>query len=179
MSTLDAIYVNLKILGVVKSYNRISTKKEYFEIVGPQASIVPLSLSRWYAGESRDDAIQKIQELYLSAADLLHSEEIVSAEKERLKDHIVTSLNGVIALQKTYEGDPTMIAKLEVVCDTAKCILRGQTVNTNLTRVVAEERLGVLDLTEYSTQGTEATNVFHGTESSDTSPCIPGRNRRR
>jgi|TARA_B110000914_G_scaffold132254_1_gene115569 hypothetical protein len=144
--SLDSLYVNLKILSGVKSYNRISTKQEYFEIVGPtQSSLVPLCLQRWYAGENRQDAIVKIQELYMSAADVLNSSSIKLAEKTRLREHLMASLNGLIALQKTYEGDPTTIAKLEVICDTAKCILKGETVYNKLTRIRNGTRLGFAD----------------------------------
>jgi len=144
--SLDSLYVNLKILSGVKSYNRISTKQEYFEIVGPtQSTLVPICLQRWYSGENRQDAIIKIQELYMSAADVLNSSSIKVAEKKRLREHLMASLNGLIALQKTYEGDPTTIAKLEVICDTAKCILKGETVYNKLTRIRNGTRLGFAD----------------------------------
>jgi hypothetical protein len=166
-AALDSVYVNLKILGTVKSYNKLSTKQEFFEIVGPQASFVPLCLQRWYTGENRQDAIVKIQELYLSASSLLHNEDIEVSEKKRLRQHVVQSLNGLIALQKTYECDPTTVAKLDVICDTARCILKGETVYTKLTSIRNEDRLGIFDLQTGETVFNAAESVMHDTSSTN------------
>lgn len=146
-AALDSLYVNLKILGTVKSYNKLSTKQEFFEIVGPsQVTLIPICLQRWYAGENRQDAILKIQDLYLESSALLHNPEIDISEKKRLREHVVQSLNGLVALQKTYEGDATTVAKLDVICDTARCILKGDTIYTTLTSMRNEKRLGIVDL---------------------------------
>jgi len=146
---VDAIYVNLKILSKVRSYNRLSTKQQYFQIVGPADGMVPLSIRRWWYCESRDDCVQKIQELYIAARDLFISDAITSEEKKRLHAHVLGSLNGLVALQKTYEADPTTVSKLDVLAESAKSILKGEDVNTRLTSIHNRHHLGVVDLQDY------------------------------
>jgi hypothetical protein len=146
---IDAIYVNLKILSRVRSYNRLSTKQQYFHIVGPADGLVPLSIRRWWFCEGRDDCIQKIQELYLAARDLFISDKITGEEKTRLHAHVLESLNGLVALQKTYEADPTTVSKLDVLAESAKSILQGEDVNMRLTSVHNSARLGVVDLGKF------------------------------
>ena len=77
---LDALYVNLKILGNCQAYNRINTKGSFFELVGPVAQVLPVALQRWYAGENRHDALRKIQELYVTARDILRNDTIQAEE---------------------------------------------------------------------------------------------------
>jgi hypothetical protein len=146
---IDAIYVNLKILSKVQSYNRLSTKLQYFQIVGPADGLVPLSIRRWWFCEGRDDCVQKIQELYLAARDLFISDKITSEEKRRLHAHVLASLNGLVALQKTYEADPTTVSKLDVLAESAKSILKGEDVNTRLTNIHNSTKLGVVDLGKF------------------------------
>lgn len=143
---IDSIYVNLQILSKVQSYNRLSTKQQYFQIVGPADGMFPLSVRRWWHMESREDCVQKIQQLYLAARDLFISDAITAEEKMRLHSHVVESLNGLAALQKTYEADPTTVSKLDVLAESAKSILKGEDVNTRLTSVHNSAKLGVVDL---------------------------------
>ena len=146
---LPTIYINLKILSKVQSYNRLSTKQQFFQIVGPADGIVPLSIRRWWHCENRDDCIKKITELYLAARDLFISDLITEEEKGRLHAHVLASLNGLVALQKTYETDHTTCSKIDVLAESAKSILKGEAVNTELTNIHNKTRLGVLDLKDF------------------------------
>ena len=146
---IDSIYVNLKILSKVRSYNRLSTKLQYFQIVGPNEGLVPLSVRRWWYCEGREDCVQKIQELYLAARDLFVSEKITAEEKSRLHVHVLESLNGIVALQKTYEADPTTVSKLDVLAESAKSILKGEALPARLTHIHNSARLGVVDLKDF------------------------------
>lgn len=130
----DALMVNLKILASLQVYNRLNTKEKYFRVVGPSSGTLPVWLQRWWAGENREDALVKIQELFEHAHKLLKHDKIAAFEKKRLKDHLMQALHGVTALRKTYEDDATTIAKLDVLTDFGIAILQNEDLHTHLTK---------------------------------------------
>ena len=134
----EELFINLKILATLQSYNKINTKEKYFRIVGPASSTgLPVWIQRWWNGENREDALIKIQSLYTQARTILNHDQIPASEKKRLKDHVLQSLHGLNALKKTYEGCPTTIAKLSVLTDFGVAILQDEPMLTHISKDVS------------------------------------------
>jgi hypothetical protein len=125
---VDALFVNLKLLAACRPYEKLNTRSQFFELVPPEGTGgVPSWLARWWRGENRADALQKIHDLYCGAGELLNMDGVSEMEKERLRKHLMQSIGGVESLKKTYELDKTTIAKLDCIMDVALSVVDGQT----------------------------------------------------
>jgi|MEHZ01.4.fsa_nt_MEHZ011039589.1_2 hypothetical protein len=122
----DALFVNLKLLAACRPYEKLNTKAQFFELVSPEYSMIPQFLSRWWRGETRADALQKIHSMYFAASELMTLDTVSPSEKARLKQHIIQSVLGIESLKKTYETDKTTIAKLDCIMDVAVCVIDGE-----------------------------------------------------
>ena len=122
----DALFVNLKLLAACRPYEKLNTKAQFFELVAPEYTLFPQFLTRWWRGETRADALQKIHTLYFNASDILALSSVSDAEKTRLRQHLIQSVRGIESLKKTYETDKTTIAKLDCIMDVALGVLEGE-----------------------------------------------------
>jgi hypothetical protein len=122
----DALFVNLKLLAACRPYEKLNTKAQFFELVSPEYTLFPHFLQRWWRGETRADALQKIHSMYFAASELMVLDTVSASEKARLRQHLIQSVRGIESLKKTYETDKTTIAKLDCIMDVAVGVIDGE-----------------------------------------------------
>tara|TARA_B110000008_G_scaffold174856_1_gene174521 strand:+ start:4188 stop:4550 length:363 start_codon:yes stop_codon:yes gene_type:complete len=110
----ESIWVNLKILSKLQPFEKLGTRRTHFEI-NPSTTI-PEFLYRWYYGANRESDFNRIKDLYKDAEALLET------QAERVKTHVSDSIKGLQSLQKTYENDITMKARIDCLIDDVKRI---------------------------------------------------------
>lgn len=111
----EIVWVNLKILAQLKPFEKLGTRRTHFEI-NPSTTI-PEAIYRWWNGANRESDFNRIKDLYKEA------EKIKENEKERMIEHIRNSVKGLQSLQKTYENDITMKARIDCLIDDVNKIL--------------------------------------------------------
>ena len=105
----EAIWVNLKILAKLQPFEKLGTRRTHFEI-NPSTTI-PEFLYRWWNGANRESDFNRIKDLYKEA------EKLFESQPDRAKEHIRDSIKGLQSLQKTYENDITMKARIDCLID--------------------------------------------------------------
>lgn len=108
----DVTWVNLKILAKLEPFQKLNTKATHFSLHKSNA-YVPEFVVRWWVGASRESDYNRLKELYAAAEKILNDEN----ERERMLLHLRESIKGLRALQKTYEGDATTLAKIDWLLD--------------------------------------------------------------
>lgn len=107
--TNEATWVNLKILSKLQPFEKLGTRKKHFEI-NPSHTLQE-AWFRWWNGASRESDFDRIKDLYKDAYKLKEE------QPERTKAHIFDSVKGLQSLQKTYEKDITMKARIDCLID--------------------------------------------------------------
>jgi len=105
----EATWVNLKIMSKLQPFEKLGTRKLHFEI-NPSFSVAEAIL-RWWNRASRESDFNRVKDLYKDAFILMET------EPDRAKEHIKDSIKGLQSLQKTYEHDITMKARLDCLID--------------------------------------------------------------
>jgi len=105
----ESIWVNLKILSKLQPFEKLGTRRTHFEI-NPSTTI-PEFLYRWYTGANRESDFNRIKDLYKDA------ESMLDTQPDRIKEHVADSIKGLQSLQKTYENDITMKARIDCLID--------------------------------------------------------------
>lgn len=73
---------------------------------------------RWWNGANRESDFDRIKDLYKDAYVLLKD------QPERTKEHIRESVKGLQSLQKTYENDITMKARIDCLIDDVNKVIQ-------------------------------------------------------
>ena len=106
-SEVDNLIVNLKVLSGLEQNKKLITKESFLnvetEILG-----VPQSVRRFWRGDSRDEAIKKIDSIVSKSLELVD-------EHDRLKEHIESSKKGIINLKETYSTCEQTKARLDTI----------------------------------------------------------------
>lgn len=105
----EAIWVNLKILAKLQPFEKLGTRRAHFEI-NPSTTI-PEFIYRWWNGANRESDFNRIKDLYRQ------TDKLMETHSERAKEHIKESIKGLQSLQKTYENDITMKARIDCLID--------------------------------------------------------------
>lgn len=108
----EPTWVNLKILAKLQPFEKLGTRRSHFEI-NPSNTIQEI-IHRWWTGSNRESDFNRIKDLYKDA------EKILETQPERMKKHLEESIKGLQALQKTYEKDVTMKARIDCLIDDVK-----------------------------------------------------------
>ena len=108
----EPLWVNLKVISQLEPFQRINTRPRLFQIHTTNSTMIE-SLQRWWAKSSRASDFDRIKDLYVTAEQALESIE----NKEELKKHLKDSLKGLASLQKTYEDDVTLKARIDYLID--------------------------------------------------------------
>lgn len=130
MNDSDVTWVNLKVLAKLEPFQKLNTRRTHFQLQTVSANSyvqIPEFVVRWWIGSNRESDFQRLKELYLSAAKILKEEPL----RERMIRHLTDSLKGLNALQKTYETDATMKAKIDWLLDTVNKTIEDNTVVPN------------------------------------------------
>jgi len=116
MNDSDVTWVNLKVLAKLEPFQKLNTRRTHFQLqtYNTNAYIqIPEFVIRWWVGSNRESDFQRLKELYQSASKVLNE----SSQRQRMVEHLTESLKGLEALQKTYETDATMKAKIDWLVD--------------------------------------------------------------
>ena len=107
----ENLWVNLKVISKLEPFQRINTRSRLFSITQQNSTYSFFdSLSRWWTKSSRSSDFDRIKDLYELA-------EKSNDDNVRLVSHLEESLAGLQALQKTYEDDVTLKARIDCLID--------------------------------------------------------------
>lgn len=81
---------------------------------------IPTWAKRWWAQQTRMTDISRIQSLYHEASAHIRQNH---PQAVRLKTYITESTRGLKNLKTTYENDPTIVARLDVILDSVQQLL--------------------------------------------------------
>ena len=114
------MWVNLKVMSKLEPFQRINTRQNFFSLsknTGITFIPLPAWFKRWLEGSTRDSDFSRIKDLYTNAEAHLENDD------GRLKTHLRDSLKGLYSLQKTYENDQTMLARLDTLIENVNKML--------------------------------------------------------
>jgi hypothetical protein len=115
----EAMWVNLKILGQLQPFQRINTRAALFKCDEARHYIrLPEFIDRWFTGATRESDFNRIRDLYI----------VAGTEKNnncKLKKHLEDSTKGLISLQKTYENDITMKARIDTLLEEVNTMIKN------------------------------------------------------
>ena len=122
----ESLWVNLKVIAQLEPFQRINTRSRLFQIsqnnnIGINSISVIESLQRWWSKSSRSSDFERIKDLYVLAEKKLNDKQ--EKDGERLKTHLKDSLKGLQSLQKTYEDDVTLKARIDCLIDYVNTLL--------------------------------------------------------
>tara|TARA_B100001057_G_C22865577_1_gene956362 strand:+ start:4286 stop:4639 length:354 start_codon:yes stop_codon:yes gene_type:complete len=112
----ECMWVNLKILAKLQPFERLGTRRSHFEI--NPSNTIQEAIYRWWNGSNRDSDFNRIKDLYKAA------ELVMEKYPGRMKEHLSESIKGLISLQKTYEKDITMKARIDCLIDTVNNMIK-------------------------------------------------------
>ena len=121
METEETMWVNLKVLSKLEPFQRLNTRRNFFSLSknnGLTFIPFPAWFKRWLEGSTRDSDFSRIKDLYTCAQNHLKED-----EDGRLKTHLRDSLKGLYSLQKTYENDQTMLARIDTLIENVNVML--------------------------------------------------------
>jgi hypothetical protein len=119
MNNFENVLINLRVLQSLQCHNRLDTTQPLFQIHTPLRWI-PTWAKRWWAHQTRMTDISRIQSLYHEASSHIHQNH---PQTVRLKNYIAESKRGLQNLKTTYENDPTIVARLDVILDSVQQLL--------------------------------------------------------
>lgn len=118
----ESLWVNLKVMSQLQPFQRINTRSRLFQISQTNNATTVIgsftfleSFQRWWTKSSRSSDFERIKDLYEYAEKKLNDKDTKDAE--RLRTHLTDSLNGLQSLQKTYEDDVTLRARIDCLID--------------------------------------------------------------
>lgn len=122
----ESLWVNLKVMSQLQPFQRINTRSRLFQIsTNNNTSLSSISLlesiQRWWSKSSRSSDFERIKDLYEYAEKKLNDKE--EKDRERLQTHLRDSLKGLQSLQKTYEDDVTLKARIDCLIDYVNALL--------------------------------------------------------
>lgn len=128
MNDSDVTWVNLKVLSKLEPFQKLNTRRTHFQLQTYTGSYIqiPEFVLRWWVGSNRESDFQRLKELYQNAEKLLND----ATNKDRMIEHLNDSLHGLEALQKTYETDATMKAKIDWLVDSVNTTIGNHTIVT-------------------------------------------------
>lgn len=105
----ENLWVNLKVISKLEPFQKINTRSRLFQI-SPQGTSILDSIQRWWSKSSRSSDFDRIKDLYELA-------EKCNKDNKRLVIHLTESLKGLGSLQKTYEDDVTLKARIDCLIE--------------------------------------------------------------
>jgi|MDSY01.1.fsa_nt_gb hypothetical protein len=115
MDEFEKTLINLRVLQSLQCHNRLDTTQALFKI-HTTSEWVPSWVRRWWAQQSRSTDLSRIQTLYNDAMTMLNDDH---PQSERLRVYLSDSRKGLESLMTTYRNDPTIVARIEVILDSA------------------------------------------------------------
>lgn len=103
---IDYLIVNLKILSNLEQNKKLITKESYLNV--ETYNIIPVSIKRYWRGDSRDESIKKIDMIITKAIQAI-------PENPQLKQYIENAKKGIINLKETYTDCNQTKARLDTI----------------------------------------------------------------
>ena len=103
---IDYLIVNLKILSNLEQNKKLITKESYLTV--ETYNIIPVSIKRYWRGDSRDESIKKIDMIITKAIQAI-------PENPQLKQYIENAKKGIINLKETYTDCNQTKARLDTI----------------------------------------------------------------
>lgn len=105
----ENLWVNLKVISKLEPFQKINTRSRLFQITSQGTTLLD-SFQRWWSKSSRSSDFDRIKDLYELA-------EKSTSDNKRLVQHLTDSLKGLTSLQKTYEDDITLKARIDCLIE--------------------------------------------------------------
>lgn len=134
----NQVCVNLIVLSKLRSDDRLETKTT-FKISRRGRSWLPVWMSRWWKGQTRDDAIDAVTSLY-SNAEAIHSE-LKPRQKERIVKLVAKSRQGLYRMKQTYESDETTVARIDCLLNSTEFFVSENSASKYQNSQGSEEQL--------------------------------------
>ena len=113
MNHIDtSVWVNLKVVSSLQPFQRLNTRNKLFQI--NHYKYIPEFVQRWWEGSTRESDFGRVVDVFQMA--------LQYPENSLMQVHLQNSLRGLAALQKTYETDTTMIARLDTLIEQVKAV---------------------------------------------------------
>lgn len=106
---LDDLIVNLKVISMIKSNEKLVTTDKYLNI--ETINIVPQWIKRWHRGDNRDETIKKIDLIINECLNLDDSKISV------LKTYLMNSISGLNKLKETYSKCIQTSSRIDTIID--------------------------------------------------------------
>lgn len=115
MDVFERTLINLRVLQSLQCHHRLDTTEPLFKI-HTAAEWIPIWAKRWWAQQNRSTDLSRIQSVYNDALSLLNDQH---EQSERIQQYLIDSRKGLESLMTTYRNDPTIVAHIEVILDSA------------------------------------------------------------
>lgn len=135
---LSMILLNLKVVSMLRPYERLSTVRN--KIIVDKPSLFQ-GFKRWLRGEDRVFNMDVLDQLIRKSIIYLLGSSLPQTQK-RLMDALVRAKLGLVHLKTTYERDSFAIAQIEVLLD---LIENTGSCNKIMDRVASSSHLLLLD----------------------------------
>ena len=109
---VDTLFINLKVLGLLKPYQKVNSQNELLYIEGSMTFFPPF-MRRMFYGDNRMSTVRRIDEIAFKSGQYYKDENRTEDERSRLICHLTNARKGVANLKKTYDQDVTTISHLE------------------------------------------------------------------
>lgn len=109
---VDTLFINLKVLGLVKPYNKLNSQNELLYIE-TTSGFYPTWMRRMIYGDNRMATVRRIDEIAYKSSQYYKEECRTEDERVRLIEHLRNARKGVANLKKTYLDDGTTTSHLE------------------------------------------------------------------
>lgn len=109
---VDTLFINLKVLGLLKPYQKLNSQNELLYIEGSM-TFIPTFMRRMIYGDNRMSTVRRIDEIAFKSGQYYKDENRTEDERSRLICHLTNARKGVANLKKTYDQDVTTISHLE------------------------------------------------------------------
>ena len=109
----DELIINLTVLSQLNKNRKISTKECFLNLEPSEGFRVPESLRRWWKGESREEALKKLDNIIVKSVSLL-------SKHNELIEYLRKSIIGLENLKQTYTECTQTNARIDVIIDKAK-----------------------------------------------------------
>lgn len=115
MNVYEKTLINLRVLQSLECHNRLDTTQPLFRI-HTAVEWIPAWVKRFWAQQSRSTDLSRIQNLYTDALTMMREGH---PHSERINQYLSESQKGLENLKTTYRNDPTVIARIDVILDSA------------------------------------------------------------
>lgn len=119
---IEEIIINLKVLEKLDKNQKLITRQSYLNI--ESQTILPEFFRRWSRQDNRNETIKKINEIVNNAITFLNDKNITERQNYDLIYYLENSLCGVCNLKQTYSTCSQTCARLDLLTDKIKNILK-------------------------------------------------------